>query len=75
MNEIVLALVAARYAQHLTLIDMRDRLGNQSSSTLSHWETGARDPRLSAVQAWAAALGYRLTLTPIGDTNETEGTA
>jgi transcriptional regulator with XRE-family HTH domain len=29
------------------------------------WESGARRPRLDALTAWAAALGYELTLAPM----------
>lgn len=41
------------------------QLGRASCNTLYQWESGKNDLRLSNFVAWAKALGYRVTLTPV----------
>jgi len=55
----------AREFQGLTRPQLSAR-GAGSVNSLCLWETGQREPNLSFMVAWAAALGLQLTLTPQG---------
>ncbi|MFC4912556.1 helix-turn-helix domain-containing protein [Actinomadura gamaensis] len=66
LAEVLNRLTAARAAQGLSLRQLAARMPYRSSA-VSAWETGARTPMLDALAAWSDALGYRLTLIPIGD--------
>lgn len=49
------------------------RRAGRALSAIRSWETGEANPSLSAVTAWAGALGYEVALLPI-ETTPTEET-
>jgi transcriptional regulator with XRE-family HTH domain len=40
------------------------------TSTVQTWEYGSREPVLRHARAWAAALGYTLTLAPVQEESD-----
>jgi hypothetical protein len=62
VDPIVTALKAERKRRRETLEALGQRMGRQTYNTVWQWESGTNEPRLSNLRAWAAALGYELTL-------------
>lgn len=56
-------LAQARQRRGWSLKLVADRLG-VAQSTVCAWETGARTPLASSLEAWAALFGYALALQP-----------
>ena len=62
MSDIVRTLAAERRQSGMSMRAVA-RLTDVSPSCVHSWEHGTRDPSLGNLIAWAAALGYRLSLT------------
>lgn len=60
-------LAQARHDRGLSLAVVAGFAG-YSKSAVSAWERGYRMPSVPALEAWAAALGRRLTTVPATDT-------
>lgn len=57
-------LAGERQTRGLTQAATGARIGF-SRRTISHWESGTRQPTLDDVEMYAAALGFRLTAVPL----------
>lgn len=60
-HSLIIALIKARHDAGLTQRQLAERL-DLGRGTVGNWESGARQPRLDALDAWASALGLRLAL-------------
>ncbi len=56
-------LTATRKLQHLSIEDLAPLVGCEPE-TMGKWERGKAKPSLAAVDCWASALGYELTVRP-----------
>lgn len=59
--KIIKELRSARLVQGATQGDVARKTGIPRSS-ISMWEAGTSQPHLAALEAWATALGYTLTI-------------
>lgn len=59
------ALRAERERRGWSQTELGERLGRRSYNTAYNWECGVNEPKLSSLRAWARALGYDVTLTPL----------
>jgi transcriptional regulator with XRE-family HTH domain len=63
MTDPILAeLRAERRRRGWSQTDLGQRLGRRTYQSIYRWESGTNDPTLANLRAWAAALGYELTL-------------
>ncbi len=60
-NELIMALIRARQAKHLTQADLAGKLGMQQS-TIARLESGRGNPNLNTVLVITKALGVNLVL-------------
>ena len=60
-DELLISLIRARQAQHLTQIDLANKLGMQQS-TIARIESGKGNPGLNTLLAIAAALDVNIVL-------------
>jgi transcriptional regulator with XRE-family HTH domain len=61
------ALKAAREGRGLSQTALGRQLGRSTYQTVYQWESGANQVTLSNFLAWAAALGFAVTLVPVPD--------
>ncbi len=65
VHPVVARLSAARKRQRMTLAALGARLGMKTYQGPWSWEVGRNDPRLSSLDRWAGALGYRPDVVPV----------
>lgn len=70
-HPVVGELALLRMAAGLIQQDVADELG-LDVRTVSSWETGIRQPKLSHLTAYARLLKLQLTLSPAEQTGDTE---
>lgn len=68
LPQIAAQLTRDRREQRKSIQLVADQIG-RSQSSVGQWETGARTPSLGALEAWAGLFGYRLTLTPLKESD------
>ena len=61
LHSVVVELIAVRLAWNMTQADLADLIGVHKN-TMTKYETGVYQPKLSHLIAWANALGYDLTI-------------
>ena len=61
------ALRAERKRQKLSQTAVGQRMGHATYGSVHAWESGAAEPKLSSLHAWAHALGLQLALLPLDD--------
>ncbi len=61
-DPIAATLRAERRRRGLSQTDLGRRIGRATYQTIWQWESGANEPTLGNLRAWAAALGYELTV-------------
>lgn len=63
-HPLIADLAAERHRRGLSMTAAGERAGI-NAATISRWESGQRQPCLPELSAYAMALGYALTLTPV----------
>jgi ribosome-binding protein aMBF1 (putative translation factor) len=71
-GEIITALAQVREDQGLSLRQLGAKAG-AAASCVMNWERGERSPTLPRFIAWAAALGYSVTIQPSVEEEKTNG--
>lgn len=66
IDPITTALMQARQAQKLSLLEVGSRMGRKTAQSVWQWENVTRSPSLINVHQWARALGFKLVLAEIG---------
>jgi DNA-binding XRE family transcriptional regulator len=64
-DPIIGELRAERKRRRLSQQELGNQLGRATYNTVWQWESGANEPTLGNLRAWAAALGYDLVLAPV----------
>lgn len=69
VDPIVVLLREERRRQGLSQTDVAQAIGRKTYQTVHQWERGANQPNIVNVREWARALGFDVTLVPIGGTD------